>query len=139
MKTRANDTDTKFKKKYFRQPKIYQNDYVEFLYTRQMFRDFQKMPDKNNLEYMIVFIFFVHKKEHYMLVGRDDAEKYNSDESKSSRLGSSKGSIDRDARKYRTTQDKSKERKNEKNKGGANGKKGAGDGKKEIGGDTFAD
>lgn len=102
MKTRATDTDNKIRKKYFRQPKIYQNDYVEQIYNKKMFREFHTLPDQNSKEHTILFLFFVEKQEHFMLVGRDDSVKYEESESGSS---AEENQINDNARKYRTTQD----------------------------------
>lgn len=40
MKTRASDNENKIRKKYYRQPKIYQNDYIDNIYNKKMFRYF---------------------------------------------------------------------------------------------------
>lgn len=70
MKTRATDNENKIRKKYFREPKIYQNDYIDNIYNKKMFRFYQTIKDSSSKSHVILFIFFVEKKEYFLLLGR---------------------------------------------------------------------
>lgn len=93
MKTRATDNENKIRKKYFRQPKIYQNDYIDMLYLKKKFRYFHTIPDSTSKKHVILFIFFTEKKEFFLLLGRRSNEnefENSSSGSKSSCNGSDK-------------------------------------------------
>lgn len=67
------------KRKYFRQPKIYQNDYILDLQDNDQCIEFLEISDKQQPEYNILLLFFVNQGEGdtdviNLLIGREKAD-----------------------------------------------------------------
>lgn len=75
-KTRLQEKNAQItKKKYYRQPKIYQNDYIKELYLKNMISEYLEEPDPFVAEFKVLYLFFVEKNETFLLLGRDAVPK----------------------------------------------------------------
>ena len=71
MKDRETDKDNRAsKRKYYRQPKIYQNEYIRYLHRHKMVTEQIKRPDETNEEFEVLFLFFMEKHEIFLMLGR---------------------------------------------------------------------
>ena len=82
--------------KYFRQPKIYQNDYIVEIQQRQQMIDLKTWPDPGDPGQKCLVLFFSVRNQVYMLLGREEDD----DEKRShSQVGGDSGSaLDRMSR-----------------------------------------
>lgn len=75
MKDRVTESKNKTtKKKYIRQPKIYQNNYIEEL--KDNFPDYMEHCEVDEVicspEYTIHFLFLKEKREYFLMLGRSE-------------------------------------------------------------------
>lgn len=59
------------RKKYFREPKIYQNDYLARLQDKRMITEYLTHTDPIDDEYQVLYLFFIEKNEFFLMLGRE--------------------------------------------------------------------
>ena len=75
MKNRISEKDNKtIKKKYHRQPKIYQNNYIIELQNKRKIKENITMRDDINPDFNVLYLFFEEKSEHFILLGREERD-----------------------------------------------------------------
>ena len=75
MKTRESEKNQQTtKRKYFRQPKIYQQEFYDELWSQGKVKEYYEEVDEVNPEYEILYLFFVEKHEVFLLLGRRERE-----------------------------------------------------------------
>jgi len=75
LKNRISEKDNKtIKKKYHRQPKIYQNNYIIELQNKRKIKENITMRDDVNPDFNILYLFFEEKSEHFLLLGREERD-----------------------------------------------------------------
>jgi hypothetical protein len=74
LKTRATDkNDQNTRKKYFRQPKIYQNDYIVELQESGNIIEYLTEKDPFEPEFKVLYLFFQEKNEVFLMLGREES------------------------------------------------------------------
>lgn len=104
-KTRILEKQTaEVKKKYYRQPKIYQNDYICELQETNKIKEYFTEQDSFDDEFRILYLFFIEKDEIFLLLGREK-KKANSQQNSSDGFDSSL--VDSDANSQHDVDDDS--------------------------------
>ena len=82
MKTRDTERyNKKQKKKYFRETKVYQNDYIMDIQERGQIRHFHSEREEHDPDQCVLYLFFCEKREYFLLLGRGEAKDYLLDDS----------------------------------------------------------
>mgnify|MGYP000695598152 CR=1 FL=1 len=85
MKDRITESKNKStKRKYIRQPKIYQNDYIEDLMNNFDYEVFNLVDEFIcSPEYTVHFLFLKEKREYFLMLGRSITQQSDGDNSSS--------------------------------------------------------
>ena len=77
LKTREQEKyNKKQKKKYFRETKVYQNEYIEELHEKGAIKHFQADREEYDPKHCIVYLFFSEKREYFLLLGRGESKDF---------------------------------------------------------------
>ena len=73
MKNRANcDDDDNKRRKYFRQPKIYQNQYIDQLIENDSVILQEKVEDDSSTDCVLLYMFIKEMNNIYLMLGREE-------------------------------------------------------------------